>query len=193
VNSSGGRSAGTAHELGRVADVPDTLILKRHRDLEGMSRSAIWVRRAVLLLLTAFLCLGLADWFGQRPSTQTGSAPAASLDLYAPTHIRSGDLFSARFHLHAHRDLKNAMLVLDPGWAEGMSINTIEPSPLGEGSRDGRLVLQLGHVPKGQSYILFMQFQVNPTNVAWHRPVNVELDDGPTRVLTLHRQLTVFP
>jgi hypothetical protein len=176
-----------------VADVPDTLVLKRHRDLEGMSRSAIWVRRVILLVITAVLCLALADWFGQRPSTQTGTAAAATLDLYAPTHLRGGDLFSARFHIHAHQDLKNATLVLDPGWAEGMSINTIEPAPLGEGSRNGRIVLQLGHVPKGRSYILFMQFQVNPTNVAWHRPVNVDLDDGPAHILTLQRRLTVFP
>jgi hypothetical protein len=176
-----------------VADVPDTLVLKRHRDLEGMSRSAIWARRAILLLITLVLCVALADWFGQRPSTQTGSTAAASLDVYGPTHLRGGDLFSTRFHIHAHRELKNATLVLDPGWAEGMAINTIEPSPIGEGSRNGRLVFQLGHVSKGQSYILFMQFQVNPTNVAWHRPMNVELDDGPTRILTLERKLTVFP
>jgi hypothetical protein len=53
--------------------------------------------------------------------------------------------------------------------------------------------LQLGHVPAGQSYILFMEFQVNPTNVAWHRPQNVELDDGNTKVLTIKRDVVVYP
>jgi hypothetical protein len=91
------------------------------------------------------------------------------------------------------RELKNAMLVLDPGWAEGMAINTIEPSPLGQGSKNGRLTFQLGHVPAGESYILFMEFQVNPTNIAWRRPQNVELDDGDTKVLTIHRDVFIYP
>ncbi len=99
----------------------------------------------------------------------------------------------ARFHVVAKRGLKDAQLVLDPGWAEGMSMNTIEPSPIGEASDNGRLVFDLGHIRAGGSFILFVQFQVNPTNVAWHRPQNVELRDG-TRVLArIHRTITVFP
>jgi hypothetical protein len=38
-----------------------------------------------------------------------------------------------------------------------------------------------------------MQFQVNATNVAWHRPQNVELDDGAKQILVLHRSVTVYP
>ena len=74
-----------------------------------------------------------------------------------------------------------------------MSINTVEPSPVGEASRDGRLSFDLGHVPAGQSYILFMQFQVNPTNIALNRPQDVRLFDGKTLVLTIHRSVTIFP
>jgi hypothetical protein len=99
----------------------------------------------------------------------------------------------ARFHITAKQDLKKAILKLDPGWAEGMSLNTIEPSPVGEASDNGRLSFELGHIPAGQSFILFMQIQVNPTNVAWHRPQNVELDDGDTVVTRIHRSITVFP
>jgi hypothetical protein len=175
-----------------VADVPDTIVLKRHRDFVGR-RYTLWPRWLILGLIAIFCVLGLLNVFGQRPSTFSAIAPAAKLTVYAPTTLRGGLLFTARFHITAARELKNAILVLDPGWAEGMSINTIEPSPLGEGSRDGRLTLQLGHVPAGQSYILFMEFQVNPTNVAWHRPQNVELDDGNTKVLTIKRDVVVYP
>ena len=42
-----------------MADVPDTLVLKRHRDLEGMYRSGIWVRRGVVSLITIAAILGL--------------------------------------------------------------------------------------------------------------------------------------
>ena len=87
----------------------------------------------------------------------------------------------------------NATLKLDPGWAEGLSVNTVEPSPVSEASDDGRLSFELGHIPAGKSYLLFMQFQVNPTNVAWNRPQNVELVDGGRVVARLHRKFTVFP
>jgi hypothetical protein len=175
-----------------VADAPDTLTLKRNRDLEGFL-PGIWIRRGILALLTAFLVVGLANVFGQRPITETATVPAAKLTLYAPDRLRGGDLFSARFHISAHRELKDARLVLDQGWAEGMAINTIEPSPLGEASDDGRLSLDLGHVPAGRSYVLYMQFQVNPTNLAWNRRAGVRLFDGDTPLATIHRSLIVFP
>jgi hypothetical protein len=175
-----------------VADVPDLVDLKRHRDFVGR-RYAHWPRWAILTLLVVFCALGLANVFGQRPGSVSADTAAAKLTVYAPTKLRGGLLFSARFHLTAHRELRNATLVLDPGWAEGMAINTIEPSPLGEASKNGRLSFQLGHVPAGESHILYMEFQVNPTNVAWHRPQNVELDDGDTKILTIERSVVIYP
>lgn len=170
---------------------PDCIVLKRHRDLDGL-RHYKWVRRTLLSLLAAFLVAGLANLFGQRPGTSTAATQAASLAVYAPARLRSGLYFEARFHITAHRDLKDAILVLDPGWAEGITINTIEPSPIGEASRNGRISLDLGHVPAGSSYILFMQLQVNPTNVG-HRAQDVELFDGDTHLLTVGRKITIFP
>ncbi len=175
-----------------MTDVPEGLTLERNRDLAGIAK-APWARRCVIGLVVAFSLLGLLDLFGQRPETITASGSSADLELYAPDHLRGGLLFSARFHIHARRDIRNAVLILDPGWVEGMSINTIEPSPVGEGSSNGRLTLQLGHVPKGQSYILFMQFQVNPTNLAWRRSADVTLADGSRPILRLGHHLTIYP
>jgi hypothetical protein len=172
-------------------DIPDTIVLKRHRDLEGL-HSGIWVRRGFLTLLAALPVVALVNVFGQRPAPVTTVAPAASLQLYAPVHVRGGLLWEARFRIAARRELKKAMLVLDHGWMEGMSINTIEPSPIGEGSHDGKLVLELGHVPAGDTYALFMQFQVNPTNVG-RRSQTVRLYDGDQLLLTMHRKVTIFP
>jgi hypothetical protein len=176
-----------------MTDVPDTLVLKRHRDLEGMYRSGIWVRRGVIALITVVCVLGLLNVFGQRPSTARSDAGAAVFSLYAPTAIRGGDFMEARFHITAKRDLKQATLKLDPGWAEGMSMNTVEPSPVSEGSDNGHLSFVLGHIPAGKSFILFTQFQVNPTNLAWHRPQNVTLLDGSRVITTIHRTITVYP
>jgi hypothetical protein len=88
--------------------------------------------------------------------------------------------------------VKKALLVLSHGWAEGMTINTIEPSPVGEASADGKLSLELGHVARGSTFTLYMQFQVDPTNVG-HRSQDVRLFDGEQKLLELHRTITVFP
>jgi hypothetical protein len=173
-----------------VADLPAFLTLRRNRD--EATRVELWVRRVLLSLLALFLLAGLLNLFGQRPDTSTAATPTASLKLYAPSRVRGGLYFQARFTVDAHKDLKNAILVLDPGWLEGMTMNTIEPSPVGEGSRDGKLVLELGHVRKGSSYILFIQLQVNPTNVG-RRSQDVALYDDNTLLATIDRTITIFP
>jgi hypothetical protein len=175
-----------------MADVPDHIVLRRDRDLIGRGWQ-IWVRRGLFSLLAIFCLLGLLNIFGQHPSTFTAnSRGAASMKLVAPSAVRGGLIYQARFHITAQRDLKQATLLLSPGWLEGMTLNTMEPSPVGEASNNGRLSLDLGHIPAGQSYILFLQFQTNPTNVG-HRDASVTLKDGDQTLLRLHRTITIFP
>ena len=173
-----------------MADTPAFLTLRRNRD--EATRVEQWIRRSLVLLLALFLLAGLLNVFGQRPGTVHAATQAASLKLYAPSRVRSGLYFQARFTITAHDELKNATLVLDPGWLEGMTMNTIEPSPIGEGSRDGKLVLELGHIRKGASYLLFIQLQVNPTNVG-RRSQNVALYDENTLLTKIDRTITIFP
>lgn len=71
-------------------------------------------------------------------------------------------------------------------------MNTIEPSPLNEASRDGRLSLELGHIPEGEKYVLYIQYQVNPTTVGGHTQT-VALYDGDEQILTHDQNLRVFP
>ena len=174
-----------------MADAPDTIVLRKHRDLVGREQE-VWVRRTLLALVALVPLLALFNLFGQRPGTSKASVSAATLSVYAPTRVRGGLLWQARFHITAHRELKNAILVLDTGWLEGMTVNTIEPSPVGEGSQNGKLALTLGHVPQDESFILFVQFQVNPTNVG-RRSRKAELYDGQTRLATINQKVTVFP
>lgn len=175
-----------------MADVPHQIVLKRNRDLRGRDRE-VWLRRGLFALLPLLAMLGLLNLFGQHPATTTtSSAGAASLKLFAPSAVRSGLLWQARFHITAQRDLKQATLVLSPGWLEGMTVNTIEPSPVGEASNNGRLSLDLGHIPAGESHLLFMQFQTNPTNVG-HRDASLTLKDGDQTLLHLHRTITIYP
>jgi hypothetical protein len=170
---------------------PEAIDLARDRDLRGRDKG-LWIRRALLTLIALVPLLALFNVFGQLPTTAKATAPAATLSVYAPTKLRGGLLWEARFHITAHQELKNAILRLGTGWAEGMSINTIEPGPTGEASHNGELEFTLGHIPQNDSFILYMQFQVNPTNVG-HRSRSTTLFDGDTEVAAVHQKVTVFP
>jgi hypothetical protein len=171
--------------------VPDEIDLARDRDLRGRDKD-LWIRRSLFGLIALIPLLALFNVFGQRPTTAKATVPAATLSVFAPTKLRGGLLWEARFHITAHQELKNAILRLGTGWAEGMSINTIEPSPTGEASHNGQLEFTLGHIPQNNSFILYVQFQVNPTNVG-HRERSTTLFDGDTEVAALHQKVTIFP
>jgi hypothetical protein len=174
-----------------MARAPDYLTLEGNRDMQGHERRPI-VRWVLLTLLAAFAVAGLANAFGQRPATDVAESAAARLEVYSPRTLRGGLIYESRFRIDAREEIEDATLVLDPGWFEGMTINTGEPAPIGEASRDGRVALELGHVPKGQSHSFFLQSQVNPTNIG-RRPADVELNDGETLLLHLDRTVTIFP
>jgi len=174
-----------------VADTPDQIVLKRHRDLHGRELHG-WYRRGVVLLIGAFVLLGLLNVFGQQPNRTVGDFGRAKLEVIAPSHLRGGLLYTARFTITARRDVKNALLEFSPGWLEQQAINTIEPSPLGQASRDGDLLLTLGHIRAGSVYRLYLQFQVNPTNIG-SRSADVTLYDGGATLGRIHHTLTFFP
>lgn len=171
--------------------LPDTLTPERHRDLAGRNRHAR-SRRLLLLVLTLVPLFALLNFFGQRPGSKTVASRPASLELYVPDRLRSGLIYEARFHIRANVTLTHAALVLSPGWSEGTTMNTIEPSPVSETSEDGQLRFELGKIDAGHSYLLFLQLQVNPTNVG-RRSTDVALYDGSARLVTVHRTVTVFP
>src|SRR5262245_22499370 len=174
-----------------VSTLPDGLTLERDRDLAGRERRP-WARQVLVGALALVVLLALANVFGQRPSTTTAAGPAARLSVYAPKRVRSGLLFESRIHVTAMRELRDATVVLDPGWLEGMTLNTVEPAPIGEASRDGRIAFELGHIPAGRDYLLFLQLQVNPTNLG-RRATDVALYDGDRRLAHVDRTMTVWP
>jgi hypothetical protein len=174
-----------------VPQIPDTIVLRRDRDL-GPRGNDIWVRRGLFALVCVVPLLALANLFGQRPDSSTGTAPGAQLSVSAPSHLRGGLLYQAHFRITAKKRLAQAALVLDRGWLEGLTINTVEPSPASETSHEGKLGLDLGPIERGHSYVLDVSFQVNPTTVG-RQTQNVTLYDGKRALITLHRTITVFP
>ena len=174
-----------------MASAPDQLTLEHHRDLVGREHRP-YVRWAVLTLLGLLCLLGLMNAFGQRPQTRTASADGVELEVYSPERVRSGLFFMSRFTIRADRELESATLLLDPGWVEGITLNTSVPAPVGEANRDGKIAFDLGHVPAGTEHVLFLHFQVNPTEVG-RRPQDVQLLDGETPILAIDRTVTIYP
>jgi len=177
-------------ESGPVADTPEYLTLAGNRDRS--ERVELAIRRAFFGLLTLLALLALLDVFGQRPSTTAAASDTADLHVFAPNEVRGGLYYEGRLTVDAKQDVKKTTLVLDSGWTEQMQINTIEPSPVGESSRDGKLTLEFGHLGAGHKLVVYLQFQVNPTNVG-HRSQDVALYDDTTLLTTANRKVTVFP
>ena len=174
-----------------MAAAPDQLTLARHRDLEGHTHRP-FVRWGLLALVGLLLLLGLLNGFGQKPHTHIASADGVELEVYSPQRLRSGLFFMSRFTIQAQREVEAATLVLDPGWLEGITLNTLVPSPVGEANRDGKIALDLGHVPAGTKHVFFLHFQVNPTEIG-RRSQDVALYDGETPLLEIDRTVTIFP
>ncbi|HJR94139.1 MAG TPA: hypothetical protein VJ807_01805 [Gaiellaceae bacterium] len=177
--------------MSAVVTPPDGLTLKHHRDFEGLQRRPV-ARWAILAALGVLVALGLLNTFGQRPENLVVSAGGAELEVYSPTTVRSGIYFMSRFTIVPEREIADATLVLDSGWLEGMTLNTVAPSPVGEANRDGRVAFELGRIPAAEKYVLFLHFQVNPTNVG-RRPQDVDLFDGDQLLVHVDREITIFP
>jgi hypothetical protein len=152
----------------------------------------LWTRRVIMGLLALVPLAALAGAFGQQPSTSAASGSAATLSLDAPERVRGGLFFQSRIDVRAVRDVQHPRLVLDDGWLEGMQVNSIEPSPTGEASRDGRVVLSYDPLRAGDRLTVWLQFEVDPTNVG-RRSYGLELDDAAAPIARVHRTITVLP
>jgi hypothetical protein len=152
----------------------------------------LWARRAVLTIFAAIAVLGLLDVFGQGTTWTVASTPAAVVRVTSPPAVRGGLFFQSRVEIRARRAIAHPRLVLDEGWIEGMQVNSIEPNPVGEASRDGRLVLSYDAIDAGERLVVWFEFEVNPTNTG-HRSYGLELDDADARIATVARDITVFP
>jgi hypothetical protein len=160
--------------------------------METGRTSGPWARRIGLLALCALVVAALLNVFGQRAETSSATGPAAALKLNAPDHVRGGLLFQARFDVRAFREIRRPLLILDPGWLDGLTQNSSVPQPTQERSDNGRIVLEYDTIPAGRKLAVWLQYQVNPTHVG-KTDQDVELWDGLTRLVHLDHSLTTYP
>lgn len=116
----------------------------------------------------------------------------ATLTVAAPTTLRSGLFYEGRFEVVARQRIDAAVIVLENGWLDDTSINTIAPAPAAERSVAHRLELEFGAVASGEVFTLHVQFQVNPT-LGRVRSQDVELRDGDRILARVDRTVVTFP
>ena len=104
-------------------------------------------------LLVLVLLAGLLNVFGQRPTNTHAATSVADLQVFGPEALRGGLYYEGRITVEAKQEIEKTTLVFDSGWTEQMQINTIEPSPVGESSRDGRLTLDMGRLAAGRKLV----------------------------------------
>jgi hypothetical protein len=145
-----------------------------------------------MTLFAAVSLAALVGLIGQSESTSAASTPSVRMTLSAPEQVRGGLFFQSRVDIRALAPIEHPRLVLDEGWIEGMQVNSIEPAAESESSRDGRLVLSYGALEPGDVLRVWLQFEVNPTNVG-KRSYALELDDEDRLLARIPRTLRVLP
>ena len=139
-------------------------------------------------IVTAILLAGLANVFGQRPDTDVADGRRGRLKVYSPTSCASGLFFESRFTIARAEEIEEATLVLDPGWLEGMTLNTLEP-----GARSARRAATAASrsssadIPAGGQHRLLPPLPGQPDE---RRPTgrpDVELHDGERLLLHIDR------
>jgi hypothetical protein len=174
-----------------MADAAESLA--PYREISGTGRARDpWARRGVLCVLGLLVLAALLNRFGQHPVTSDAAAPAAALEVQSPDNLRGGLIFQARFTITARAHLTKPTLILERGWLESMSINSIVPDAAVQDARDGRLRLTYPSLAAGSSRVIWIYFQVNPTNLG-QRSEDVVLADGGRELAIVHRSVTVWP
>jgi hypothetical protein len=73
-----------------------------------------------------------------------------------------------------------------------MSENSVAPNPTDQTSSNGRVTFTYSKLAAGHTLIVWLYFQVNPTNVG-KRSEDIQLNDGSHPITSVHRSLTIFP
>lgn len=174
-----------------MSDLPAGIELGRHRDFEGRELGQ-WLRRGFLLLLGIFVIAALFDAFGQVPSTTTAEGQAATLKMTAPSRVRGGLYYQAKFEIQANQPLAAPTLALQSGWYDETTVNTVEPEPEETTSNPTGVELHYPALSAGETLVVYINLQANPNNIGSHEG-GVTLYDGKRPIAAIDRTQVDFP
>lgn len=169
---------------------PDCISLEAHRDhAHPVERLARWL---LVTALGAVTLAALAGAFGQRSGETSATGDGATLRLTAPGALRGGLFFQGRFEVEAAEPIRRPTLVLDPGWLDAITLNTVVPEPERTASEDGAVSLEFAPLAAGQALTVYLELQVNPTTLG-RRDQGAVLRDGDRTLVAVERSVTIFP
>ncbi len=168
------------------------LRLQRHRDLVGR-RFGPLVVRGIVLALTLFVVLAAFNVFGQQPAMSQAIGRGVHLDVSTPARVRGGLIFQTRIDVRTSRRIAKPTLVLGGGWFDGMTLNSYQPPATAQAPRGSAVTFTYPPLGAGGRMTVWLEWSVNPTNLAWSRPESIAMDDGATRLVGLISRITVFP
>jgi hypothetical protein len=151
------------------------------------------VVRMIVVVLVVFVLAAALNVFGQRPSTSLADGSVARLAVSTPHRLRGGLIFQTRVDVWARRPISKPTLVLGGGWFDGMTLNSYQPPATSQASRGGAVTFGYPRLSAGGHMTVWLEWSVNPTNLAWSRSEPVTLDDGDVRLVSVDPRLTVFP
>ncbi len=143
-------------------------------------------------LLTLVVVASLAGFFGRPDSARTATGDGAQLEVFGPSLIRNGEFFEMRFRVRAEETLTEAVIAVDEGVWEDLTVNTIIPAPVDETHEDGQFRFTLGEVPAGSEFLLKVDLQINPDFLG-ENVGQITLFDGDEVVTSLEYELGVLP
>lgn len=170
--------------------LPDHLD-RSHVDLTGHHGELVY-RRVLIAALVVLAGLALGNVFGQRAGTAAAETSSGRLEVRAPHALRGGLVFEARLTVAAGIGLRRPNLVLDPGWFDAMTLNSTEPDAVEWSQANDRSIVALDPLSAGETSVLRLQFQVNPTAIG-RREQGVVLRDGDRPVASVERSIVVYP
>lgn len=142
--------------------------------------------------MLALAIAALVGVFGQRPTTDSVSGSEATLRVEGPSALRGGLLFQGRFEVAAAQTIRRPTLLLDEGWFDGITLNTVQPEPTETRSENAGIAFEFPPLEAGRTLTVYLEFQVNPTTVG-RRSQDVALRDGDRPIEVLERTVTIFP
>ena len=150
-------------------------------------------RLVTTAVFVAFVLMGALNVFGQQPSTSVVAGRVATMRVSTPARLRLGLVFQTRVDISAAARIASPTVVLSPAWFDGMTLNSVYPTPTAQTGRSGGVSFSFPPLAAGRELTVWFEWSVNPTNVAWRRPELIQLSDGARRLLDIHRSVTVFP
>jgi hypothetical protein len=167
------------------------LAAERHRDLAGRS-GHVWVRRAGLLVLCAFIAAALLNVFGQHRQTAVAQGAGTRMEVEAPHALRGGDLYQVHLAISTTTGIGSLRILLSQDFLDGFTINSVWPDASNQSSRNGPVALEYNRLDRGARMEVFIEAQVN-ANTVGRRHWGIDIYDGPKRLTGFHRTITVFP